>query len=75
MRMNGISRAICLYDHGQKRILLFYTGEARQEELLAHLKHYLPRYMIPALCKQMPEMPLTPNGKVDRRALLASVEA
>ena len=75
MRMNGISRAICLYDHGQKRILLFYTGETRQEELLAHLKHYLPRYMIPALCKLLPEMPLTPNGKVDRRALLASVEA
>ncbi len=75
MRMTGISRAICLYDHEKKRILLFYTGEALQEELLAHLKHYLPRYMIPALCKQMPRMPLTPNGKVDRRALLESAEA
>lgn len=75
MRMNGISRAICLYDHEKKRILLYYTGTAEQDLLFAHLKHYLPRYMIPALCKQMPEMPLTPNGKVDRRALLENTEA
>lgn len=75
MRREGIGRAICLYDHEKKRILLFYTGEAAEGELLSHLKHYLPRYMIPALCKQTPQMPLTPNGKVDRRALWESAEA
>lgn len=75
MCREGIGRAVCLYDHEKKRILLFYTGEVAESELLAHLKHYLPRYMIPTLCRQMPKMPLTPNGKVDRRALLASAEA
>lgn len=73
MKRDGISRACCLYDHENKRILLFYTGEGDEKSLFDHLKSRLPRYMLPSLCRQLPKMPLTPNGKVDRRALLASV--
>jgi len=40
-------------------------------DLRAWLKDKLPEYMVPALYTFLEAMPLTPNGKVDRRALPA----
>ncbi|MEO9129627.1 MAG: amino acid adenylation domain-containing protein [Sphingomonas sp.] len=37
--------------------------------LTAHLAELLPGYMVPARIVILPEMPLTPNGKVDRQHL------
>lgn len=39
------------------------------EQLLHHLRKVLPDYMIPALIIILNAMPLTPNGKIDRRNL------
>jgi len=64
-----LSRACCVYDGVEKRILLYYTGSVSPEELLCFLRNYLPRYMIPAMCKRLERMPLTPNGKLDRKLL------
>ncbi|HWI60217.1 MAG TPA: beta-ketoacyl synthase N-terminal-like domain-containing protein, partial [Symbiobacteriaceae bacterium] len=38
-------------------------------DLRAHLKTSLPEYMIPSVYMAVDAMPLTPSGKVDRRAL------
>ena len=38
-------------------------------ELRAHLGRSLPDYMVPALITEHPALPLTVNGKVDRKAL------
>ncbi|GGX62069.1 non-ribosomal peptide synthetase [Streptomyces hiroshimensis] len=39
------------------------------ETLRRHLTHALPDYMVPATITTLDVFPLTPNGKVDRRAL------
>ncbi len=38
--------------------------------LRLHLTNQLPHYMVPAAYQVLPAFPLTPNGKIDRKALL-----
>ena len=67
--LETVDRACCVYDGEAKRIVLYYTGNIEQEALLTALRGYLPRYMIPAACVRLDQMPLTPNGKLDRKFL------
>ncbi|MAT97566.1 MAG: hypothetical protein CL608_10525 [Anaerolineaceae bacterium] len=39
------------------------------EQIRAALKSTLPSYMVPGILMQLPQLPATPNGKVDRKAL------
>ena len=45
------------------------------DELNAALGTSLPEYMHPAALVVLPQLPLSPNGKVDRRALPAPLLA
>ena len=57
---------------GEKRLVAYVTttGEALAAEALrAHLLARVPQYMVPAAFVQLDTLPLTPNRKVDRKAL------
>lgn len=58
---------------GDKRLAAYIVANRPQSfapnELRAYLKQKLPDYMIPSAFIELDEMPLTPNGKVDRKAL------
>jgi aryl carrier-like protein len=57
---------------GGKRLVAYYTGEeVGAEELRSHLTTMLPEYMTPAAYVRLEKLPLTANGKLDRRALPA----
>src|SRR4029077_11263566 len=70
---------------GEKRLVAYYTtaeaegqqvgegegGVVGAEILRAHLSAKLPEYMVPAAYVRLEAMPLTPNGKLDRKALPA----
>ena len=69
----GVRRACCLYDDAERKIVLFYTGDQTPAGLLKTIKGLLPRYMIPAVIRQLDTMPLTANGKLDRQSLRAMI--
>ncbi|CAM3136751.1 non-ribosomal peptide synthetase [Pseudomonas floridensis] len=46
-----------------------HNAQTLRETLSAHLKAHLPDYMVPAHFVLLDVMPLTANGKLDRRAL------
>ena len=51
-------------------VVAFVSGRGyRPESLLEEAKKALPAYMVPREIIAVTEMPLNPNGKVDRRAL------
>lgn len=56
---------------GQEKSLVGYVVGAgvEMQELRTHLAQRLPEYMLPSTYVKLPELPLTPNRKVDRNAL------
>jgi amino acid adenylation domain-containing protein len=62
-----VREAVVTADDG--RLTAHIQGGADAVALRAHLAERLPAYMIPAEFLPVVEFPLTPNGKVDRKAL------
>lgn len=57
---------------GDPRLVAYVVSDAAEvnaNELREYLRKKLPEYMLPAAIVEMKEFPLTPNGKIDRRAL------
>ncbi|GII31096.1 non-ribosomal peptide synthetase [Planotetraspora mira] len=50
-------------------LVAYVTGTADTDALRGHLAETLPPYMVPDVWVPLDELPMTPNGKVDRRAL------
>ncbi|MBL9051521.1 MAG: LLM class flavin-dependent oxidoreductase [Tabrizicola sp.] len=70
----GIRQAVVLAredNPGDVRLVAYVTAEGAVDEaaLKAQLADHLPEVMVPAHILRLESMPLTPNGKVDRKAL------
>ncbi|MFJ9990316.1 amino acid adenylation domain-containing protein [Pseudomonas putida] len=79
----GINEAVVLAREdqpGQPRLVAYFTGQdsvevAAPAQLRAQLQAHLPDYMVPVAFVRLESLPLTANGKLDRRALPAPTRA
>jgi amino acid adenylation domain-containing protein len=76
MRFSGIEKAVviaCEDERGGRYLCAYVSppvsASPRSPELREYLSGCLPPYMIPAYIIQVEAFPMTPSGKVDRKAL------
>ncbi|MDG0057028.1 amino acid adenylation domain-containing protein, partial [Paenibacillus sp. P2(2022)] len=73
-RVPGVRQAVVIDrtdERGHKYLCGYITGETelRIEEVQAELEAGLPAHMVPARLMRLETIPLTSNGKIDRKAL------
>ncbi|GAA5644434.1 non-ribosomal peptide synthetase [Vibrio proteolyticus] len=66
--------AVVAFEHQTGTQLVAYVicanwHDASQDQVKAHLGEHLPDYMVPSVYVSLTSMPLSPNGKRDRKAL------
>lgn len=80
LRHPGVSLAVALIHkaaNGSKQIVVFLEADEEEfsaEEFMDYAKQYLTTYMRPNILKIMNKLPLSANNKIDRKALLASLQ-
>ena len=67
--MEQVERVCCIFHEPKKKIMAFYEGNADKKEITRGLMEKLPRFMIPNGFVKVEKMPLTKNGKIDRKKL------
>lgn len=70
--------AVVAVGRGETRTLVgYYTGAdgPHPDEVRARLADALPAYMVPARLERRPALPLTANGKTDRKTLTREAES
>ena len=72
----AISQAVAIIDKDESpdlRIVAYFVTNSAQEltqsELRRHMRERLPEYAVPSAFVLLKELPLTPAGKIDRKAL------
>lgn len=74
--MPGINETVVIARNdavNELKLVAYFTGSASADtqEIKEYLRNKLPDYMIPSFYVRLEALPLTSNGKVDRRALPA----
>ena len=67
--IDGVERCCCIFDEKKSRLKGFYIGSVEKDALHAEMKEKLPAFMVPGILRRVEDMPLTKNGKIDRKKL------
>lgn len=70
----NVLRACCIFDQDNNKILGFYEGTATKKAITHGLMQRVPKFMIPSELIHVDKMPITKNGKIDRKQLMTDYE-
>jgi len=80
-KLRGVKEAVVIAradGQGNKWLVAYVVPEGEETlsviEMQTAIRERLPEYMVPPIIMMLPELPLTPRGKVDRSALPAPGE-
>lgn len=72
--LNGyeeIGRAVCIFDEEKDRLIACYAGDIDGKTIRSKMQKTVPMHMIPQVFRQLAQLPMTANGKIDRKELRA----
>jgi natural product biosynthesis luciferase-like monooxygenase protein len=72
LRQSGTREAVVVAREdspGDVRLVAYLTGDVEESALREAARQSLPSYMVPAAFVRLAQLPHTPNGKIDRKAL------
>ncbi len=68
--LNGyeeIGRAVCIFDEEKDRLIACYAGDIDGKTIRSKMQKTVPMHMIPQVFRQLAQLPMTANGKIDRK--------
>lgn len=68
---SGVERVCCLFDDVKDKIIAYYAGEPEGKEIKKRMQESVPSHMIPQVFRKLDTLPMTANGKIDRKYLMA----
>ena len=68
-RVSGVESAVVLPPQGGEVATLVVVGDVAPEDITARMRDVIEDFKIPQRCVVVRDLPLTQNGKVDRKAL------
>ncbi len=67
--VENVDRCVCLFDEEKDLLIAVYEGAADEKSITRSLRTVLPAIMIPNLFYRTEALPVTKNGKIDRKTL------
>lgn len=67
--VSGVEQACVFFDDVKNKIVSFYVGDVDKKSIIDEMKTKVPEFMVPNKFIQTDNLPLTKNGKTDRKGL------
>ncbi|MCM1111935.1 MAG: amino acid adenylation domain-containing protein [Muribaculum sp.] len=69
LRIPDVKACCCVHRADKDALVLYYIGELEGRDITEQLQTKLPKYMIPTTYNRVAELPVLPNGKLDRKRM------
>lgn len=70
--LDNVSTVVALYDKGEDKLIVVYSGKDNKEKVYNDLSSRLPGYMLPEVIIKLNSIPTNQNGKIDRVYLISN---